>query len=355
VKDSRAPVARISGPRDGRTYRRGPRLLRGVASDAETGVTQVKLAFRRHAHGGCRWWSGRRERFLGSDCHKKFFFAIGEDVRWSYLLPRALPPGRYVLDVKAFDHARNRDERFERGRNRAVFYVAPRRTTAKSSARRGASVDVMVVGTGRTLADATTVRARTVLVRAGGRSCKVAASTPLAALVASLRRERVGYRLRDYGDCSSGTAAGSGQLYVSRIGSERGRGNDGWFYKVNDRAPEVGAADPAAATLKRGDRVLWFYCLFDEQQRSCQRSLRLFGDPRPAPGLLRVRVRGYDNTGRSVPVSGATVTFGQTRAVSGADGIALIMSGTGVSAGRRTPVAAKEGMVQSFPFPIDVK
>jgi hypothetical protein len=41
VKDSVAPRARIVGPRDGARYRRGPRLLRGTASD-DVGVTQVK-------------------------------------------------------------------------------------------------------------------------------------------------------------------------------------------------------------------------------------------------------------------------------------------------------------------------
>jgi hypothetical protein len=356
VKDTRAPLARISGPVDGRTYARGPRILRGVASDAETGVTQVKLAFRRHANGRCRWWSGRRERFVGSNCHKKFFFAIGQDASWSYLLPRALPPGRYVLDVKAFDRARNRDERFQRGRNRVVFYVASHRgTAARSSARRGASVDVMVVGRDRTLATAGSFRARPSLVRAGKRSCKVAASTPLSALVAALRRARVGYRLRDYGDCSRTTAAGSGQLYVSRIGSDPGRGDDGWFYKVNDRAPEIGSADPSAATLKRGDRVLWFYCVFDGKAKSCQRSLRLA----PVAGAtgknpLPVRVRGYDNAGRFVPVAGATVTFGRSTVLSGADGIATVPVAPGVSAGHPTLFAAKAGMIPSFPIGLEV-
>jgi hypothetical protein len=352
VRDSVAPRARISGPRDGRRYKRGPRLLRGVASDAETGVTQVKLAFRRHAQGGCRWWSGRRERFVGSNCHKKFFFAIGQDARWSYLLPRPLPPGRYVLDVKAFDRARNRDERFERGRNRVVFYVGSPRASARSAAQRGPSVDVMVVGTGRTLAEAATVPARALRVRAGGRTCKVAASTPLAALAAALRRDRIAYRLRDYGNCSWRTAAGSGQLYVNRVGSERGRGNDGWFYKVNDRAPEIGAADPTAATLRDGDRVLWFYCVFDTDSRSCQRSLRVFPGPTPVVGKpLRVGVRGYDNRGRSVPIAGARVAFGPANALTAADGVADLSVGPG----RDRIVATKAGLVPSFPFPITVK
>jgi hypothetical protein len=128
ARDSKAPLARISSPRDGARYARGPRLLQGTASDSESGVSVVKLALRRHARGqSCRWWSGRRERFVGTNCHKAFFFGIGSDASWSYLLPRGLPPGRYVLDVKAFDRVRNRDEKFVRGENRIVFEVLRRR------------------------------------------------------------------------------------------------------------------------------------------------------------------------------------------------------------------------------------
>jgi hypothetical protein len=127
ARDSKAPDARISGPRDGARYRRGPRLLKGTATDDQSGVSLVKLALRRHVPGrNCRWWSGRRERFVGSHCRKVFFFAIGGDASWSYLLPRPLPPGRYVLDVKAFDRVRNRAELFQRGRNRVVFDVLER-------------------------------------------------------------------------------------------------------------------------------------------------------------------------------------------------------------------------------------
>jgi hypothetical protein len=128
ARDAKAPLARISGPRDGARYPRGPRLLEGTARDDQSGVSVVKLALRRHVRGrNCRWWSGRRERFVGSHCHKVFFFAIGSDPSWSYLLPRRLPPGRYVLDVKAFDRLRNRDEHFVRGQNRIVFQVLRRR------------------------------------------------------------------------------------------------------------------------------------------------------------------------------------------------------------------------------------
>lgn len=128
ARDAKAPLARITAPRDGVSYPRGPRLLQGKATDDGTGVSVVKLALRRHVRGrNCRWWSGRRERFVGTHCRKVFFFAIGSDARWSYLLPRPLAAGRYVLDVKAFDRVRNRDEHFVRGANRVVFQVSRKR------------------------------------------------------------------------------------------------------------------------------------------------------------------------------------------------------------------------------------
>ena len=99
------------------------------------GCKQVKLALRRHVRGkGCQWWSGRREKFVGRNCHKKFFFAIGNDANWSYLLPRPLGPGHYVLDVKVFDAAGNRADAFRRGVNRSVFDVEAKRSR-KAGAR----------------------------------------------------------------------------------------------------------------------------------------------------------------------------------------------------------------------------
>src|SRR5206468_4681253 len=123
------------------------------------------------------------------------------------------------------------------------------------------------------------------------------------------------YRLRDYGRCARATPRASGQLFVNRIGGDVNAGNDGWFYKVNDRAPEVGAGDPAAR-VRDGDRVLWFYCVFDDSARSCQRSLRVIPDAGAKAGQpLHVRVRAYDNAGRSVAAPGATVTLGSANAV----------------------------------------
>ena len=195
------------------------------------------------------------------------------------------------------------------------------------------------------------MRARAAVLKVGRRTCKIGASTPLAALAAVFRAHRTSYRIRDYGSCSRTVAAGSGQLFVRRVGEDANRGNDGWFYKVNDRAPEIGAGDPAAR-LRAGDRLLWFYCVFDEGARSCQRSLRILPVSETAAGAVSVTVRGYDNAGHSVPVAGATVAAGPVKAVSGANGAAALAAG---GPGRYRVTAAKAGMIDAFPVTVAVK
>jgi Domain of unknown function (DUF4430) len=353
VKDSSAPVARISGPRNGRKYRHGPRLLRGTASDDRSGVKQVKLALRRHVNGkGCQWWSARRDRFVGRNCHKKFFFSIGSDANWSYLLPRPLGAGHYVLDVKVFDAAGNRADVFRRGQNRTVFDVVPPARRVRSAGA-PAKVEVMVVGKRRVIVKPGTVRAGETVVRASGRRCAVAASTPLAALVAALARAKVGYAVRDYGSCTAGSPRDSRQLFVKRIARERNSGQEGWVYKVDDRAPNRGAAD---TSLRSGDRLVWLYCEQDLEAGGCQRTLRAV--PARKSGLagesLQVRVLGYDDRRRKRPVPGATVSLTAERktitsALTSADGSALL---TLPGAGRYELAATAPGLVPSFPVRI---
>jgi hypothetical protein len=353
--DSKAPLARISGLQDGKHYARGPRLLKGTASDDGTGVSVVKLTLRQHVKGHCRWWSGRREKFVGTNCRKKFFFGIGSDANWSYQLAQSLPPGRYVLDVKAFDRARNRDEKFVRGENRIVFYVDGKKRGRAGAARsRGARVTVMVVGhDGSVLAKARSVRAASARVRASGRRCKVNGSTPLAALV----KAGVGFHVRDFGSCSRRTGRDSGQLFVDRIAAERNGGQDGWVYKVGRRAGTAGAADPAgpfgSGGLRRGDNVLWFYCVHTDAAGGCQRTLGLAASTKTprAGGTLPVTVRGYDNEGRGQPVGGAQVTLGTASATTDARGKAALVS---PQAGSYVLEATARGAVPSFPVPITV-
>jgi hypothetical protein len=121
--DRVAPSARIKGPRHRKRYTRGPRLLRGTASDGQSGVRAVQLSLRRRVGHRCSQWSGRSEKFVGKSCRRASFFDAGTDSNWSYLLPASLPRGRYVLDVKAVDGAGNSGSRFVRGRTRVLFEV----------------------------------------------------------------------------------------------------------------------------------------------------------------------------------------------------------------------------------------
>jgi hypothetical protein len=121
-RDSTAPLARIRGIRDGRKFRRGPRVLRGTVKPDPAGLSAVRLSLQRKVDGRCWAYNVSRERFLRRRCGRHPNFKIGTDADWSYLLPRRLVSGRYDLRVIAVDQAGNRD-RVRRGRNRVVFDV----------------------------------------------------------------------------------------------------------------------------------------------------------------------------------------------------------------------------------------
>jgi hypothetical protein len=193
-------------------------------------------------------------------------------------------------------------------------------------------------------------------VRASGRRCAVAASTPLGALHAALHRKRVGFAVRDYGSCARRNTRSSGQLFVTQIARERNSGANGWVYKIDDRTPGTGAAD---GRLRAGDRLLWLYCEQDPQTGGCQRSLRVVpaGTGGPAGGSLPVRVFGYDDkrTRRSVPGARLTLTKGSQEivsAVSSLDGSAVL---TLPPAGRYELAASADGLAPSFPVTVRVR
>jgi hypothetical protein len=201
------------------------------------------------------------------------------------------------------------------------------------------------------------VRARTQVVKASGRRCRVAASTPLAALAAILRRQHTDWHVRDFGSCERRSARSSGQLFVDRVAGDRNRGQDGWFYKVDDRAGNQGAGEVGSGAngrLRRGDRVAWFYCVLDAATRSCQRTLRVIPDSASgSPGAaLRVRVRGYDNERRAAAVPGARVELGTASAVADKNGVAVL---TLPAAGIHALTAASPGTVPAFPTMIAVR
>jgi hypothetical protein len=191
-----------------------------------------------------------------------------------------------------------------------------------------------------------TVRASRVLVRVRRRRCAAGDGTALAALVRSRPRR---LRLRDFGSCSRNPRDGAG-LFVSAIGPDRNRGQNGWVYKVGRRSATAGAADPSGpfgrGRLRSGQRVTWFYCRL--RGGGCQRTLEVRASAES--GGLVASVRGYDDEGRGVAVEGATVRAGSTSALTGRDGSARLA----LPAGGHQVVASKPGLVRSFAERVEV-
>ena len=123
--DRTAPKAHLAKLANGAKFAagKGPRALAGTVDADPSGIVAVKLRLTRRSGGRCAYYSGRKEAFRSTKCGRAFFFKIGDDADWSYLLPQRLTKGRYVLDVVAIDRAGNRDT-LERGRSRVVFTVA---------------------------------------------------------------------------------------------------------------------------------------------------------------------------------------------------------------------------------------
>ena len=169
--------------------------------------------------------------------------------------------------------------------------------------------------------------------------CRIRAGLPLNVLHAL----RVGYRAR--GDCES--------LYVFQVGDVRARGQQGWVYKVNTRNGSASASEPSGpfgnGRIRSGSEVVWFWC---RRALRCQRTLKVTGERRVGVGrTLRVRVRGYDDFGRSRVIRGATVTVGRARVRTGRSGLARIRM---IRRGLFRLRAYKDGLVPAFPIGIRV-
>lgn len=218
-------------------------------------------------------------------------------------------------------------------------------------------VQSMIVGAGGAiLSPARTVAAASTSVRVAGRTCTVAAGTPMAVLAAVRRLGGPAFTLRDYGRCGR-SPIDSGQLFVNSLGGQANRGQDGWEYKVGGVSGSTGAGDPSGPAgdgrrLRSGVAVLWFWCRAGAG--GCQRTLEV--DPSASTigpgGSLSVRVLGRDNEGRAVPVAGAIVTLASDFASTGADGRATLVAPT--SSGRFQLSASRRGLVPSFPQAVAV-
>src|SRR5919204_480528 len=96
-----ALTAGLAGFKDGAVLTTGPRELRGSFGADRSGIREVKLRLTRRAGGACSYYSGKLERFRRAGCGQGAYFKIGDRADWSYLLPKRLGPGRYVLDAVA--------------------------------------------------------------------------------------------------------------------------------------------------------------------------------------------------------------------------------------------------------------
>lgn len=107
--DKTAPVARLSGIKDGATFsrKRAPRELKGTVSADPSGIKSVRLSILRRHKGRCWAFDGDAERFKRHRCGGSRSFRIGDRAEWSYLLPKRLPVGRYTIRVAAIDKAGN--------------------------------------------------------------------------------------------------------------------------------------------------------------------------------------------------------------------------------------------------------
>jgi hypothetical protein len=108
--DTAAPAIALTGLESGAVFsrKRAPRLLRGSVATDPSGLLAVKLRLTRRVGKKCSYFSGSRETFRPMRCGRGSFFKIGDSADWSYLLPKRLGRGRYVLEAKAVDGAYNR-------------------------------------------------------------------------------------------------------------------------------------------------------------------------------------------------------------------------------------------------------
>jgi len=109
-RDTAAPATALTGLKSGAVFsrRKAPRLLRGTVASDPSGLLAVKLRLTRRVGKKCSYFSGSRERFRPVRCGRGSFFKIGDRADWSYLLPKRLGRGRYLLEAKAIDGAYNR-------------------------------------------------------------------------------------------------------------------------------------------------------------------------------------------------------------------------------------------------------
>ena len=127
--DHHATYGFIKSIREQQHFRRGhgPRTLKGTSDPDPSGIRDVQLRLTRNDRGRCSRFSGSKLSLIAMKrcgARRGTWFSVSSKANWSYLLPKALGRGRYVLDLRTVDGAGNADSALARGRNRVVFFVA---------------------------------------------------------------------------------------------------------------------------------------------------------------------------------------------------------------------------------------
>jgi hypothetical protein len=122
--DRLRPEARIVGIEHHQTFRRkaAPRVLQATVGPDVSGIRSVAFSLLRKAGRTCTAFDGATETFKRARCGTHPAFDVGDRAEVSYLLPKRLAKGRYVLHVTATDRAGNVDIVQPR-RSRVVFFV----------------------------------------------------------------------------------------------------------------------------------------------------------------------------------------------------------------------------------------
>jgi hypothetical protein len=91
------------------TRKKAPRTLKGRVASDPSGLSAVKIRLLRKVGKKCAFFSGGRERWRKTHlCWHGSYFKIGDRASWSYLLPKRLGKGRYILEAYGIDGVLNR-------------------------------------------------------------------------------------------------------------------------------------------------------------------------------------------------------------------------------------------------------
>ena len=94
-----------------------------MSRPAPAGLLAVKLRLTRRHAGRCQYYSGRLERLRDTRCGRAFWFAVGRDADFSYLLPARLPAGATSSTSRRSTGTSIATPRRSGARTRVVFTV----------------------------------------------------------------------------------------------------------------------------------------------------------------------------------------------------------------------------------------